>query len=68
MSDGRERGGEVLTGGTGTGERGHFYRPTLLTGLKQDMQAWREETFGPLLSIGSFETEEEAIQLSNEVS
>ena len=68
MSDARRKGGKVLTGESGTGDRGHFYKPTLLTGLSRDMVAWREETFGPVLSVRSFSSEEEAVSLGNDVS
>ena len=68
MSDGKRRGGEVLTGDREMGERGYFYRPTLLTRVSTEMEVWRQETFGPVLSVKGFDSEEEAVQLSNDVS
>ena len=35
-----------------------------LTGITLDMRVWHEETFGPVLPVISFKTEEEAIELS----
>ena len=58
----------MLTGGKRIGKQGYFYAPTLMSGLRQDMIAWREETFGPVISVKSFRTEEEAILLANDVS
>ena len=41
-------------------------RPTVLTGVKSSMRLYSEESFGPTLSVHTFNTEEEAIQLANE--
>ncbi|MEX0731968.1 MAG: NAD-dependent succinate-semialdehyde dehydrogenase [Aquisalimonadaceae bacterium] len=45
---------------------GGFFPPTVLIGATPAMACWREETFGPLVPIVSFEREEEAIRLANE--
>ncbi len=50
---------EALRGG------GYFYAPTVLTGVTPDMDIAREEVFGPVLSVLTFDTEEEAIALAN---
>ena len=68
VTDAVAKGGEVLIGGKRVPGRGYFYEPTLVTGLSQEMDVWREETFGPVIFVRSFETEEEAIQLANSVS
>lgn len=44
---------------------GSFYSPTVMIGLTDDMLIAKEETFGPVLGIWTFETEEEVIQRSN---
>ncbi|MBS4171801.1 NAD-dependent succinate-semialdehyde dehydrogenase [Bacillus sp. FJAT-49736] len=44
---------------------GFFYEPTVLTNVSNDMKVMSEETFGPLLPVKTFETEEEVIQLAN---
>jgi len=46
-------------------EWGHYFPPTVLTGTNSDMLLSREETFGPVVAIGAFETEEEAVALAN---
>ncbi|HEY9040417.1 MAG TPA: aldehyde dehydrogenase family protein [Roseovarius sp.] len=45
---------------------GYFYAPTVLTGVTPDMEIAREEVFGPVLSVLTFETEEEAVALAND--
>ncbi|RJF96507.1 aldehyde dehydrogenase family protein [Noviherbaspirillum cavernae] len=45
---------------------GLFYRPTVLTDVKPGMRAYDEEVFGPVTSIVTFETEDEAIALNND--
>lgn len=43
-----------------------YYLPTILTNISFDMRVWKEETFGPVLPIVQFTTEEEAIRLAND--
>lgn len=45
---------------------GFFYRPTVFDGCRADMRIVREETFGPLLTVETFETEAEALALAND--
>ena len=45
---------------------GHFYPPTVLTGLTDKMDIWTEETFGPVAALAAFDTEEEAVRLAND--
>ncbi|WP_017555552.1 aminobutyraldehyde dehydrogenase [Nocardiopsis baichengensis] len=58
---------KVETGGTRAGERGYFIAPTVVSGLRQDDEIVREEIFGPVLTVQSFTTEEEAVELANGV-
>lgn len=66
--DGAEReGAEVVTGGEPIeGLRGHFLRPVVLDGVRPDMRVAREEVFGPVQSILTFEDEDEAIAIAND--
>jgi betaine-aldehyde dehydrogenase len=45
--------------------KGFFYRPTVLADCHAGMRVVREETFGPILTVERFSTEEEAIALAN---
>lgn len=44
---------------------GPFYRPTVLAGVKPGMRAFDEEVFGPVVSIATFSTDDEAVALAN---
>ncbi len=45
--------------------QGAYFEPTVLTNVTEEMTAFKEETFGPALSVTTFKTVEEAIALSN---
>lgn len=47
---------------------GCFIAPTIFDNVKTGMKIWREEIFGPVLCVHTFETEEEAVRLANETS
>jgi succinate-semialdehyde dehydrogenase/glutarate-semialdehyde dehydrogenase len=67
VNDARQRGAQVITGGRrGADPAGLFYEPTVLTGVDHNMTIMRDETFGPVLPIMTFKTEEEAIKLAND--
>ncbi|WP_256752341.1 aldehyde dehydrogenase [Mesorhizobium sp. Mes31] len=60
-----EAGGECLTGGGAMDSPGYFYQPTLIANVDQANPAIVEEIFGPVLTVQTFETEEEALTLSS---
>ncbi len=57
----------VQTGGSRTGERGYFYAPTVVSGLRQDDEAVQEEIFGPVITVQRFSDEDEAVRWANGV-
>lgn len=58
-------GGHALTGdGYGAGQ---FIAPTIFTGVRNDMRIAQEEVFGPVLSVIPFETDDQAIEIANDV-
>ena len=63
---GRDEGAELALGGERHGERGFFHEPTVFTGVRNDMTIAQEEIFGPVMSILSFSTEEEAYRIAND--
>lgn len=66
---GLEEGAQLLTGGEGQPEgleAGNFVRPTVFTHVTNNMRIAREEIFGPVLSILTYQTEEEAISIAND--
>lgn len=66
----QEEGGEIVTGGAHLGgpdyEKGFYYPPTIITGLTNDTRTAREEIFGPVATVIPFDTEEEALAITND--
>ena len=66
---GIEEGAEVLVGGEGCPEgleAGYFVKPTVFVNVKNDMTIAREEIFGPVLSVITYENEEDAVRIAND--
>jgi len=66
---GIEEGAEVLIGGEGHPsdlESGYFVKPTVFVNVKNDMTIAREEIFGPVLSVITYEDDEDAIRIAND--
>ena len=66
---GRNEGARLVAGGPGKPEgleKGYFVRPTVFADANNEMAIAREEIFGPVLSIIPFDSEEEAIELTND--
>src|SRR5215217_251698 len=67
VSDAVERGANVRAGGHRLdGSPGWFHEPTVVTGVDHSMKLMRDETFGPVLPIMTFRTDEEAVRLAND--
>ncbi|MBI2889684.1 MAG: aldehyde dehydrogenase family protein [Nitrospirae bacterium] len=66
VKDAVAKGAKILHGGRRPEGKGYFYEPTVLTDVNHGMKCIREETFGPLLPIMTFETEDEAVTLAND--
>ncbi len=57
----------VVTGGTQVGDKGFFFAPTVVDGVKQSDDIVQKETFGPVITVQTFKTEEEAVEMANDV-
>lgn len=57
----------VVTGGKALEGKGYFIEPTVLDNMRQDDEAVQEEIFGPVLTVQTFGSEEEALELANGV-
>jgi betaine-aldehyde dehydrogenase len=70
VASAQAEGATLVTGGSRPDapelQKGYFYRPTMFTGVRRDMRVIREETFGPIMTVETFRTEEEAIALGND--
>ena len=66
IADAVERGATVVLGGHRHALGGTFFEPTILTGVPRTAAIFHEETFGPAAALFRFETEAEAIEMSND--
>jgi betaine-aldehyde dehydrogenase len=58
---------EVVTGGQRLGDRGYFYAPTVVSGLRQQDEMIQDEIFGPVITVQQFSSEDEAAAWANGV-
>jgi succinate-semialdehyde dehydrogenase / glutarate-semialdehyde dehydrogenase len=69
VSEAVSQGARPLTGGRrltdGAYARGFFYQPTVLTDVREEMRVAKDETFGPVAPVLTFDTEEEVVARAN---
>lgn len=71
IQTGINEGAEILTGGLGKPEgleKGNFVKPTVFVNVNNQMRIAREEIFGPVLSVITYKTEEEAVEIANDTT
>ncbi|KAF2104085.1 putative aldehyde dehydrogenase [Rhizodiscina lignyota] len=61
-----KKDGQLVTGGTRKGDKGNFIEPTIFKNTPSDAKIVREEVFGPVATVQTFKTEEEAIEMAND--
>ncbi|WP_298500073.1 NAD-dependent succinate-semialdehyde dehydrogenase [uncultured Maritimibacter sp.] len=66
ISDAVSKGATLHLGGARHDLGGTFFQPTLMTGVTQDMQVARDETFGPLAAVVKFDTDADAVAMAND--
>ena len=69
IQSGIDEGATLVAGGAGRPsnfDKGYYVKPTVFTNVENNMRIAKEEIFGPVLSIIPFETEEEAIAITND--
>ena len=69
IQKGIDEGAKLVAGGTGKPDgikEGYYVKPTVFADVNNNMKIARTEIFGPVLSVIPFETEEEAIQITND--
>ena len=69
INKGIEEGAKILTGGSGKPqglEKGYFVKPTVFIDVKNNMTIAQEEIFGPVMSIITYNTIDEAIKIAND--
>jgi betaine-aldehyde dehydrogenase len=57
----------VASGGSRVGDRGFFYAPTVVAGVRQDDEISQQEVFGPVITVQRYADEDEAVRLANGV-
>jgi succinate-semialdehyde dehydrogenase/glutarate-semialdehyde dehydrogenase len=65
VEDARTKGATVLSGDAALPERGWFYPPTVITGVKAGMRVHSEEVFGPVAMLYRVDSTDEAVELAN---
>jgi alpha-ketoglutaric semialdehyde dehydrogenase len=63
---GQTDGARMVAGGDVAAAQGYFIRPTVFTGVRCEMELFREEIFGPVLAVCEFDSIDEALGLANE--
>jgi succinate-semialdehyde dehydrogenase len=68
VTSARAAGAEVRTGGARPADRdkGYFYEPTIVAGVQPSMPIYREEIFGPVMPVASFDDLDEAVARAND--
>jgi succinate-semialdehyde dehydrogenase/glutarate-semialdehyde dehydrogenase len=66
VSDALDHGARLTTGGERIEGRGYFYAPTVLRDVQPGSRLLREEIFGPVLAVTTFETDAEAVAAAND--
>jgi succinate-semialdehyde dehydrogenase / glutarate-semialdehyde dehydrogenase len=66
VSDAIGRGAEAIVGGQVVAGAGYFFEPTVLGGVSEDARVLREEIFGPVAPVASFDSTDAAIEAAND--
>jgi succinate-semialdehyde dehydrogenase/glutarate-semialdehyde dehydrogenase len=66
VEDALGKGAKAVVGGEAVDGRGYFYRPTVLGDVSPDARLLKEEIFGPVAPVASFESEEDAVAAAND--
>jgi succinate-semialdehyde dehydrogenase/glutarate-semialdehyde dehydrogenase len=66
VEDAKGKGAEVVLGGTKRDGAGYFYDPTVLAGVPDDARLLKEEIFGPVAPVATFDDEDAAIAAAND--
>jgi succinate-semialdehyde dehydrogenase / glutarate-semialdehyde dehydrogenase len=67
VEDAKAKGAQVLAGGRARPDLGpYFYEPTLLEAVRDGMSLFRDETFGPVVAVARFSSEDEVVERAND--
>lgn len=68
LDEGKKSGVQILVGGERQGDKGTFVQPTVFLNPDVKSKVYVDEIFGPVITVKTFKTEEEAIELANDTS
>jgi len=68
IDSGKQEGAQPILGGVKRPGKGFYVDPTIFTDIRPNMKIVKEEIFGPVLSVGKFKTEDEAVALANDTT
>lgn len=68
IEEGKAAGAIAEVGGERLGTEGYYIQPTVFTKVTEDMKIVKEEIFGPVCTVQTFKTEEEAVRIANNTS
>ncbi|CAF2571916.1 unnamed protein product [Rotaria sp. Silwood2] len=68
IESGKKSGAKLECGGERVGNKGYFIKPTIFSGVKDEMQIAREEIFGPVMSVLKYDSYEEVIKRANDTT
>ncbi|MBK8939925.1 MAG: aldehyde dehydrogenase family protein [Polyangiaceae bacterium] len=66
IADAKQKGATVALGGARLARPGHYFAPTVLTGVNGTMSVMREESFGPIIGIQRVKDDEQAVAAMND--
>ncbi|MGU3500083.1 gamma-aminobutyraldehyde dehydrogenase [Mycobacterium sp. C31M] len=61
-----DQGGRIVTGGVAPDLPGAFYRPTLIADVSESSEVYRDEIFGPVLTVRAFTDDDDALRQAND--
>ena len=67
VSDAKDHGATVTTGGERTGNQGYFYAPTIMKDVPEDARIMSEEPFGPVAPVASFKSMDDVVEKANKL-
>jgi aldehyde dehydrogenase (NAD+) len=68
VDEGKQQGLEIVTGGERLDRKGWFVQPTVVANVPTEARIYREEIFGPVVTILPFDDEDEAIAMANDTT
>ncbi|CAA0124566.1 Phenylacetaldehyde dehydrogenase [Mycolicibacterium vanbaalenii] len=68
IDEGKAGGAEVVTGGRRLDRKGYFVHPTVLTNVDTNLDLYRDEIFGPVVTILAFDDDDEAVEMANDTT